>query len=195
MPNRIHISSIEFFFPGARAIEEFCAVTSAMAIRGWVFLISAAGESSIPETAAVSVFRPEESDAAATGAGISVGIGMARGVLPRGSGTGNWIRAVSRGFMFGFGGPPGGESGASTSTFSFLDWFGLAMKQIQLKSLLKKRSLVILDVPCSTSFRAKSRSPVARLKGNFTGYLDFARQDKFVDEMASKQADRSPGFQ
>src|SRR5438309_3322572 len=114
-----------------------------MAMKGWFFFISAAGESGISETATVSVFRPEESGAAATGAGIGVGIGMGRGVLPRGSRTGNWFRAVSRGFMFGFGGLPGGESGASTSTFSFLDWFGPAMKQIQLKSLLKERSLVI----------------------------------------------------
>ena len=128
-----------------------------MAMRGWFSFISAAGESGISETATVSVFRPEESGAAATGAGIGVGIGMGRGVFPTGSRTGNWIRAVSRGFMFGFGGVPGEESGNSMLTFSCLDWFGPAMKQIQLKSLLKKRLLVI-----SSAYFAPSRSGRSR---------------------------------
>jgi hypothetical protein len=48
--------------------------------------------------------------------------------LPMGSRTGNWIRAVSRGFIFGSGGLPGGGSGNSMPTVSFLDWFEPAMK-------------------------------------------------------------------
>jgi len=99
-----------------------------MAIRGWVFLISAAGESDIPETRTVSFLRPEESDACATGAGIGVGIGVGRDVLPMGSRSGNGTGAVSRGFMFGSGDLPGGGSGNSMPTFSFLDSFGPAMK-------------------------------------------------------------------
>ena len=103
-------------------------MTSGMAITGWVFLISAAGEFGISETRTVSFLRPEESGACATGAGIGVGIGMGRGVLPLGSRTGNCIRAVFRGFMFGSGGVSGGGIGDSMPMVSFLDWFGTAMK-------------------------------------------------------------------
>jgi hypothetical protein len=36
------------------------------------------------------------------------------------------------------------------------------------------------------SFRAKSRNPVAQVKANFAGCLDFARHDRPMCEMDSK---------
>src|SRR5213083_298729 len=47
-----------------------------------------------------------------------------------------------------------------------------------------------------SSFRAKSRNPVAQLKGNFTGCLDFARHDVAVSETTfgpwKKMQNRAP---
>jgi hypothetical protein len=64
-------------------------------------------------------------------AGFIVGCGsfeVPGGGLPSGSRTGNWIRTVSRDFIFGSGGVSAGGAGKTMRVVSFLGSFGAAIE-------------------------------------------------------------------